>query len=172
VTGSDGAYQFPRLTAGRYRLCAQAPRSAWLNPCQWGLQPTRVTLSAEQPIANAPIVMKKGAVVPIRIEDPGQLLAQHEGKTRGADLLVGVAHDAFGFMTARVVSRDTQGESLEVVIPFDSARMLVVRSAFIQLADGFGTALSSARATMIPVMVSTGQRPAEVRLRVTGASQP
>jgi hypothetical protein len=116
--------------------------------------------------------MKRGAAIPIRIEDPGQLLSKHEGKTPGALLTIGVNNDAYSFQAARLVSRDSNGQSLEVIIPFDSPRRIVVRSAYFQLADAAGAALSSASATVIPALVPNGQKPAEIRLKVTGAGRP
>jgi hypothetical protein len=172
VTDSDGGFKFSRLFDGSYQLCSQALSGAWLNPCQWGLDYPLVTISESQPVAGISIVLKKGAVAPIRVEDPGQRLSQHEGKTPGAHLLIGVGNDAFAFMPARLVAADSSGKSLEIVIPFNSRRNLVVRSAFFQLADGLGLPLANARATMIPLVAVGGQKPAELRLRVTGAARP
>jgi hypothetical protein len=43
------------------------------------------------------MIMKKGAAVPIRVEDPAKLLEQYEGKTPGAHLLLGVFSKARSF---------------------------------------------------------------------------
>lgn len=123
-------------------------------------------------MADASLVMQRGAAIPIRMEDPGQLLSQHEGKTPGAFLTIGVSNDAYAFHAARLVSRDSSGQNLEVVVPFNSQRRIVVRSDYFQLADSAGVALSSAKATEIPVLVLTGQKPAEIRLKVAGAGRP
>jgi hypothetical protein len=172
MTDKSGAFQFTRLFAGKYRVCVQVPKGVWLNPCQWGLQYPRITLTSAQPVASAPLVLKKGAVIPILVEDPGQLLSQHEGKTRGASLLLGVANDTLGFMPARLASSDSNSKTMEVVIPFNSPRKLVVRSSFFQLADSGGATLSRTAATMIPLAVAAGQQPTVLRLKVTGAGQP
>ena len=97
VTGAGGTFQFARLAEGRYSLCADLPRSTWLNPCQWGPQPVVVAVSAAQPVANVAIVMKRGAAVRVRVDDPNPLLSQHDGKTAGAHLLLGVGSDAHVF---------------------------------------------------------------------------
>lgn len=81
-SGSGGAFHFDGLYGGQYQLCAQVAGSAWLNPCEWGLQPQKVALSVAQPSVSVTMVMKKGAVVPIRIDDPGQYLSQNEGRCR------------------------------------------------------------------------------------------
>lgn len=171
VTGAGGTFQFRGLNDGQYSLCAQAPGSTWLNPCEWGSQAVRVVMSPAQPLATVTMVMKKGAAVSIRLEDPGQLLAQHDGKTPGADVLIGVGNDGSAFLPARVVSRGPNGKDLQVVIPFNSPVRLVVQSSFFQLADESGVPLPKARSTSIPLTVPTGQQPPAIRLRVTGAGR-
>src|SRR5258708_35055275 len=93
-SGAGGTFSFDGLYGGPYRLCAQVPGSTWLNPCEWGLQPPAVSLSTTQPSASVTMVMKKGAAVPIRVDDPGRWLAQHKGKTPGAHVLLHVGDDA------------------------------------------------------------------------------
>jgi hypothetical protein len=115
--------------------------------------------------------MKRGAAVPIRVDDPAQLLSQHEGKTPGAHLLIGAGNDASVFLPAPITSKDVAGRNYQVVIPFNSPSKLVVRSAFFQLADAAGSPLSRAAATFIPLSVPSGQQPATIRLRVTGGGR-
>lgn len=172
LSDGGGGFEFTRLPVGSYRICVQAPKSSWLNPCQWGLEYPKVTLAASQPSANAQVVLKKGAVLSILLEDPLQLLSQHEGRTRGANLLLGVADDTLGFMPARLISSDPGGKRLEVVVPFNSLRTLVVRTAFFQLVDSSGAILSRKRATMIPLAFAAGQQPGVLRLKVTAAGEP
>src|SRR5688572_9308677 len=43
VSGRGGTFQVDRLRHGNYRICAQAPQTAWLNPCVWGGQPQTVS---------------------------------------------------------------------------------------------------------------------------------
>ena len=154
-----------------YRLCAQAPVGVWLNPCEWGLQPPSVSLSGAQPTASVTMVMKKGAAVAIRVDDPGNFLAQNEGKGPGAHLFLGVGNDALSFRPASLLSRDASGRTHQIVIPFNSLVKLVVRSSFFHLSDGAGIPLP--RGTVhIPVFVPPGQPPAPVTLRVTGGGGP
>ena len=131
-SASDGSFRFDRLNEGVYKLCAQVPRSAWLNPCQWGLKPPVVTLSASQPTATVAMALKKGATIPIRINDPGQILSQYEGKVPDAHLLIGVGNDVHAFMPAPTVSQDTGGRNLQVVVPFNSVVKLEVFSTQFQ----------------------------------------
>jgi hypothetical protein len=135
------------------------------------MQPTIVTMSAAQPLSNVTIVLKKGAVVPVRVDDPGQLLTQHEGKMRGAHLLMGISNDASSFAPAVVVSKDPNGRDHQIIIPFNTAVKIVVYSSFFQLSDAAGMPLPKT-AVNIPVLVPRGQQPTTIKLSVIGGSLP
>jgi hypothetical protein len=171
ISGDGGAFRFEGLPDGQYILCAQAPFSAWLNPCEWGLRPPMVTISRAQRSASLTFVLKKGAVVPIRVDDPGQLLRQHEGKTAGALLLLGVGSDSFVFHPALVASQESAGRNYRVVIPFDAPTKIVVSSPFYQLSDSGGLPLPRTGSIGIPVMVPAGQTPATLKLTITGGAK-
>ena len=106
--------------------------------------------------------------MPIQIDDPGRLLAQHEGKTPGAHLLVGVAGSAPQFHPARVVSTDVGGRTYETVIPYSASVRLMVSSTFFQLSDSVGLALARTGSAALPVTVLPGQQAPVVKLVVTG----
>ena len=159
-----GAFQISPLLPGTYRICVQVPGTAWLNPCEWGLRPSTVTVSSTQLEAVVPVVLKKGALVPIRIDDASQLLTQHEGTTPGAHLLLGVINDMQALHLARLVSQDTNGRNHEILIPFGASLKLVATSAFFKLAGTTGLALKSS----IPLFVAAGQQPLAITVVVTG----
>jgi hypothetical protein len=167
VTGAGGSFRFDGLPGGRYRLCAQVSSGAWLNPCEWGPQPPVVSLPGPPPIASVTMVLRKGVAVPVRVEDPGNILAQNEGKAPGAHLLLGVGNEALWFRPASLLSRDASGRSHQVVVPFNSAVKLVVRSTFFRLSDGAGVPLPRGTVQM-PVFVPPGHTPAPIVLRVIG----
>lgn len=167
VSGAGGSFQFGRLPQGTYEICAQVLGSAWLNPCEWGLQPPVVVLSSTQPLGTVTMVLAGGAVVPIRVNDPAQLLPQNEGKTPGAQLLIGIANDGGVFRPAPVISQDAAGRNQQIVIPFGHPVNVSVYSSFFQLAGANGIALPRTGAS-IPVGASLGQQPAAITLLVTG----
>ena len=171
ASGAAGAFRFDGLVDGQYQICAQVLQSTWLNPCEWGLQPPVVSISAAQSTVSVSMVLKRGVAVPIRIDDPVQSLSQNEGKTSGAHLLLGVANDANAFRIAPVVSRDTAGSNRQIVIPFDRPVKLVAFSSFFLLSDANGLPLPRT-ATAIPVMVPSGQPPPAIRLIVAGGAHP
>jgi hypothetical protein len=168
TTTAGGAFSFDLLPYGQYTICVQVPSGNWLNPCEWGNAPPVVTASAAQRPLPTTIVLKRGAVVTIRVGDPGQLLAQDEGKEPGTHLLLGVRSDALIFHTASVTAQDAAGRNYAVTIPFDRSVNLVVASSFFQLASASGAAVAASGAATIPIAVPSGQAPPALNLNVTG----
>lgn len=94
--------------------------------------------------------------------------SQHEGKTAGAQLLIGFSSRAVGpFRTALTMSADSTGRNQQIVIPYDTPVSLVLGGSFFQLADSAGVPFSISGAA-IPLIVPTGNQPATVKLAVTG----
>lgn len=166
-TGPGGSFRFTGLPDGSYRLCVQAPRTTWLDPCEWGFPAPTVSLTRTERSRTLAISLKKGAEVPIQVDDPSQLLSQNLGKTAGAHLLIGIRTAAATFRPAAVSLQELNGRTLRVVIPFDRPVKMEVASSFFKLADSGGAPFSKA-GVAIPVSVPTGQKAATVRLSVTG----
>ena len=114
------------------------------------------------------LVLKRGAVVLIRVDDLSAFLAQNEGKTPGAHLLLRVRSDALIFHPASAVVQDTGGRNYQVTVPFDTRVNLVVASSFFRLTDANGAAFAAAGAATVPVSVPSGQEPPTLRLAVIG----
>lgn len=171
MSGPAGAFRFDGIPPGQYTLCVQAPSTLWLNPCEWGLAPPSVYIPQPQPSASFIMVLKRGARVPIRVNDAAQLLTTHEGKTAGAHLLLGVRSDALVFRTANIESRDSNGRNYYVLIPFNTNVKLVVASSFFQLSDGIGKSLTRTQPNILPVIVPSGQTPGTIQLQVTGGGK-
>jgi hypothetical protein len=104
------------------------------------------------------ITLKGGAAVAIRINDAGQSLSQHEGKTPGAGLLLGVSSLGFIFRKVPLVAQDSSGRNYQIVVPFNTQLTLVLHSSFYHVNDASGFALSQAASTKIPLLIATGQQ--------------
>jgi hypothetical protein len=112
-----------------------------------GIQVPTVSLSAAQNSVGLTVIVKRGVAVPIRVEDPNQLLAKNEGTIAGAHLLICVASDALVFHEATLVSTDSKGRDYQMVIPFGATVRLVVNGGFFLLSDGLGQPLTQAAST-------------------------
>jgi hypothetical protein len=168
----DGTFQFPPLADGAYRICVQAPGTAWLNSCEWGQDGNIASVSAsKQPSGKVSIVLRKGALVTVRVNDPSQVLGGHEGKTPGAHLLIGVNTDSRFFREATITSKQAASRTYQVLIPFDRNVNLSVASALFQLKDETSRALPPF-GNLIPVFVASGQAARTVVLNVGGIAGP
>jgi len=168
VTAASGVFQFAGLPEGTYTLCVRVQGSTWLNPCEWNFPTPTAVISHSNPNTSVTIVLRRGAVVPVRIDDAGQLLAQHEGKTRGAGLLLTVSSPAFFFRLVPLVAHDSSGRNYEIVVPYNTPLTLVVHPSFYHVNDASGAALSQRTSTKIPLLVPAGQKISPIRFTVAG----
>lgn len=168
ITDLAGGFRFEGLPDGRYTFCAQVPHSVWLNPCEWGVPSPSVTLSNVNAIARIAFVLPKGFPLHVRVDDPGQLVARHEGKTAGARLFLAIASTGYVMRWIPLIAVDATGRDYELVAPFDVSLKLVVRSSFFRINDADGISLSRTTSTVFPVVVPAGQKLGPVKFTVTG----
>jgi len=166
-SGIRGAFRFDGLKAGSYGICIQATGTAWLDPCDWGLSVPQVAIGSGLMQPTVTVTLTRGAIVPIRIDDSGQLLGQHLGKTPGADLLIGISRLGQPFRPTSFVSEDGGGRNHQIVIPFGASVRLIVASSFFKFADTKGnafTGLSNGAA----ITVAIGQQAQPIHVTVIG----
>ena len=107
----------------------------------------------------------------IRIDDPGQLLSRNEGKTLGANLLIGVASEGLILRLAPIFSADSVGRSHQIAVPYNSRLKLVIRSAYFQIADTLGVPLPRAQSTIVAFNTPGDKDPEVIVLKVTGTER-
>jgi len=170
ATGVDGSFRFTGLFPGRYRVCAQAPEGPWLGTCEWSpdAAPT-VELTAAVPVVNLTVALKRGVVLPIRVDDPSGYLGRHEGKTPGAHLLVGIGGGGALFHPASPVKSDANGRDYQVLVPEGTPLTLVMSSAVFQMADSSGRLLATSPTASFPVMIFEGAPTPSFRFSVVAA---
>ncbi len=167
---ADGTFQMPPLVYGTYQLCTHTS-GAWISDCEWGASAgLRVFLSAAQASANVTIVLRKGALVTVRVEDPSQLLAA-SGTKSPASLLLGVSTDSFAFRRAALVGQDAAGRTYQVLIPLDRQIRISAVSPSFQVSDAIGRPLATS-GIGIQVLAASNQPLPTVTLRVTGRTNP
>lgn len=186
-TGSlkDGAFFFGSLTPGQYELCVSLALSTLLDPCVWKTQATKFNLSAGQMIVNVKLVLKQGVVVPIRIEDQGNLISTNSNKA-GAHILVGVPLPNGLIMPAKQSSNKGQlnkgpGLDFEVLVPSDKDFNVIVASPKFQMSDETGKPFKAnpqkpANANLAPAQAITAAGPVEnvgkIPMRVSSGTSP
>jgi len=168
ASGADGSFRFSGLKAATYKMCVE-PGGVWLNPCEWGLNPPILTLSNQQTASSANVVLTKGALITIKINDPGQCLAKNEGAAPGAHLLIGVPTAAFSFHAASIESQNTAGRTYQAVIPFNYPAVVIIRSPYFHLSNASGVALPAG--ATVPITAASGQAPSPLTFTVTGTGR-
>jgi len=168
VTGAGGGFQFAGLPEGTYTLCPRMPNSTWLNPCEWNFPTPNATISRANPNTSVSVIVKKGAVLPVRINDPGGLLPQNEGKIAGAGLLLGVAWPGFLFRNVPFLAQDSGGRNYQIVVPFNTPLTLVLHSTLYNVKDVNGAALSQTKSTKIPLLLAAGQQVSPIKFTISG----
>ncbi len=152
-TGTNGAFTFSRLPAGKYVLCAQVSaaeptpaNSPWVDTCVWGSPQAPITLAAGQQFAGVVFTAPKGAWLQVRVVDPEHVLPQVAAKgpallepqlqlvLQGPDKLP---------RHARFVSADGAGRNYQVAIPLKTALNLQVASSVADVFDQNGKAIKA-----------------------------
>jgi hypothetical protein len=170
TTSAVGAFRFTGLPGGNYQLCSQAPATAWLSPCEWNPGPALLTLSNSQSTVSTTVTMKKGVIIPIRVDDPTGSLNQNEGKIPGAHLLLGTTNSVSSYRQATVVSSDASGRNYQILIPFGSTINIVAFSTYFSLVNSLGASVPRPGSTT-RVLVHQGQAPPSLYFQVTGGGQ-
>lgn len=110
-------------------------------------------------------------MVPVRIDDTGQLLEHNEGKTPGAGLLLRLSSPGRFFRILPLVSKDSVGRDHRIVVPFDVPLTLVVHPSFYYVNDASNSPLSRTLSTKIPLLVPSGQRVPPIKFTITGTGR-
>lgn len=164
----DGTFTIPNLQPGSYILCAQTVVSGWLDPCQWAAVVPIVNLASGQSLSSQKVVMAKGAVIQIRINDPSKLLATTPGAiAHDVEVLALASNKAY--YHARIASTDAAGRNHELTVPFEASQTLIVRSQQFALADARGAAMPASGHTEA-VQASNGKGTPPIVFTVTGKS--
>jgi hypothetical protein len=125
---------------------------------------------ASKTSASVNIVFPKGALVTVRVDDPGQFFSASAANS-GASLLIGVSSDSFVFHRAALLTQDASSRTYQVLIPFDRQTRISVTSSTLQLVGSSGNLLSTSNNAM-PVLVPSGQQPRTVTVKIVGRVNP
>ena len=168
-TGIGGAFDIGSLPQGQYTLCVQVPGGGFLDPCRWS-RPIVVKLATGQSQTGVRIILARGSIVQIRVNDPLKLLPANE-KGFASRLITGV-HTASGqFHSASLIARDAAGADLQVTVPFGTPLRFWAHTRHVRLTDALGTVLDNLGAKT-PFQVPLGLNRRSFTLNVVGAVSP
>jgi hypothetical protein len=154
-TGTNGAFTFPRLPAGRYVLCAQvaasepAPaNSPYVDTCVWPSAQTPITLADGQQVGGVVFTAPKGAWLQVHVADPDHVLPQAVAGKGPAllepELQVMLKGPDGLYRHARFLSSDSGGRNYRTAIPLKTSLALKVASSVGTVLDQAGSKVMSA----------------------------
>jgi hypothetical protein len=164
TTDSTGAFHTSSLAPGSYIACSEAPASGYLDPCHWSTSAPNFVISAGEAVPGITIVMPKGAVLSIQVNDPQQVLKPAAGPIDLA-LEVHVVTSKGIHYSAPIQSSSATGRSYAIAIPFATPVTLRVLSSHLAVSDQSGQPVATMGATF---NVPAGSTPAVTVFTVTG----
>lgn len=164
TTDVSGGFRADGLAPDQYILCAAASTPGLLDPCHWSNSAPTVSLAPGQVASGLKIVMAKGSIIRVHVDDPQRLL---KPTATGVDLDFDIhVVTAKGLhYSAPVVSSTAVAREHAITVPFNTPVSLRVLSPHLTVNDQSGKPFA---ATGASVNVPTGTTPSVVTLTVTG----
>jgi hypothetical protein len=166
VSAANGAFSIPNLPAGTYFLYGRPRGRGYLDPCVWSPDPPKVSVTAGKATANVKLVLPKGAVIDVRVNDPSTIL--------GATALPNAVapHVLLHTLTPRgliepLVSagKNATGVDYQTTVPFSAPVRISVSGKQLQILDSTGQTLNPAGSSFL-VQQASGSPSTTVTLQV------
>jgi hypothetical protein len=166
-TDGTGHFDVGGLPTGSYLICAEASGQALLNPCKWsGSYSVTIAAGAREALS---IVMKRGVLLKVHIDDPqGLLLIGAASPLDFPHLIVGVIFGEGGFLAAETANVIAGGRDFQMPIPAGVPLRLWLQSGHVTLADA-NSAPVDHHGARIPFQAAPGMDET-FQFRVTGAA--
>jgi hypothetical protein len=161
---ATGAFHVDTLPPAQYIACAETAAPGYLDPCHWSPSAPAFTVTAGQTTSGVNIVMPKGSVLRVHVDDPQQLLKPVTGPV-DLDFEIHIVTRKGIHYSAPIQSSTALARDHAITIPFDSPLSLRILSAHVTVSDSSGKAFASAGTT---VSAPPGATPAVIGVTVTG----
>jgi len=162
---ATGAFRVDNLSPGQYIACAETTAPGFLDPCHWSVSAPSFTISAGQTTSGINIVMTKGAVLWVQVNDPQQYLKPVTGPV-DLNLEIHVVTSKGVHYSAPIQSSTATERSHAITIPYGSPVTLRILSSHLAVNDRSGMPVAAIGTT---VSVPTGTNPPTAVFTITGA---
>lgn len=163
LADEKGAFQVDSLRAGRYVLCVTPISQGLLDSCKWSKTGTEVTVSGGQTLKEIKIVLLKGAVLPIHLDDPGKLLKTATGQIDWSCQIYAVTERGIHH-NVQIQNGTGAGRDHAITVPFETKLALRVLAKDVSVVDPAGAFLQS-RGSMFTI--PAGSTPSTITFQVS-----
>jgi hypothetical protein len=174
TTDPNGGFAFSKLEPGVYELCVEATAET-PDSCMWNPPPLhpQVTVKGNLTVSGVQVKVKKGATVPIRLNDATSALQSKAPNLPDPHVMIGVFSPFGGFLPAVRTGKDNNGQDHQILIPTDNRFDLYISSPHVEMNDDKGAKVPPG-GVRIPLQASSAsQKPlSPVTITVTGAKKP
>jgi hypothetical protein len=146
------------LPPAQYIACAETAAPGYLDPCHWSTSAPAFTVTAGETTSGVNIVMAKGSVLRVHVDDPQQLLKPVTGPV-DLDFEIHIVTSKGIHYSAPIQSSTALARDHAITIPFDSPLSLRILSAHVTVSDSSGKAFATAGTT---VNAPAGATPAAI----------
>lgn len=160
-----GNFSVGNLAPGTYVACAGAATPGYLDPCQWAATAPTFTIVAYKIVTDVNIVLAKGAVIPIRVNDSAQKTLKHQENALDGELQIQAVTNTGHHYHAAIVAQDDKGRDHAITVPFGMPLSFQVFSPRFTVSESSGKLFAPGGLT---VTVPTGTIPAPLVLTITG----
>jgi hypothetical protein len=169
IAGPDGTFTIANLPAGTYSLCAAVKGRGYLDPCTWSPVAPTVQVGAGQTVTGFRLIVKKGAIVQVRLNDAtGALTAVAAPNQAAPHVLVGILTPRRLFEPLVLTGKDPAGRNHEGTIPLNTPVRLQISGRGVEIADAAGVKLDP-NGSSVALQQVTSSVPQLLTFNVTGA---
>jgi hypothetical protein len=164
-TDSNGQF-VAFLPAGTYIACGETATQGLLDPCRWSTSAPTFTIKSQTTVETQ-IVMAKGAVVPVHVNDPSQLLPPVTSAVQ-AECRFQMVTAAGRRYDAIIVAHTSTSRDHAITIPFGTPLSLQVACPQFAINDSTG---KPAAAAGVATLAPAGSTVATLSYTVSGVKQ-
>jgi len=162
---SNGTFSLTGVPPGKYELCVENPKAAIVNPCEWSSgPPDSFTIADAQTISNIRLMVQRGYLFQVQVNDPAGLLPLR-GNAAGAALTIVATTPDRKARNLRLLSVSGGVRVHFLVVPYQQAFTLTATSSQFALSDE-GSAPFAGNTLNAPVSVIQGKNPGPVVINV------
>ena len=158
-----GVFQIDSLRAGRYVVCVTPISQGLLDSCKWSKTGTEVMVSGGQTLTGIKIVLLRGAVLAIHLDDPGKLLKAANGQIDWSCQIHAIT-DRGIHHNIQIQNTTGSGRDHAITVPFETKLAIRAFAKDVSVTDPVGALLQS-HGTMFSI--PAGSTPTTITFQVS-----